>query len=812
MKLLAKSRALLTFASLMFFLAGISTPTMGSEENDAPPDPAVMTKILDRAERELERPEKDPEKLDQYSKLAAEFREWANDCVNSEEAKEQPVADQITALGEPVKGESADVKKRRELLQNQQSEIKKNLAECRVIAVHSKDVIDAIAAYKQLVVRQQMFAKGPDLVQLLRENWERPAVWIKASNEFIRKNSGLDKPRPLDWFLLILTVGVFSGLGMFIRRRLIHWKAGHTPGEGHAGRFWYALAATVQLYAPILLGTSAAAIFFYVYFRPVSPKPFIAIVAFGLPIVFSLLALIHLFLRSSIELQVYSVSENRTARQLSRRLKILVSLIFIGYLLFSTILSQSLPEPALLLSRSVFGAVLILNLIWILWLVTGLTKFGNNVVTRLFFSGILLGALTAELLGYRNLADYILRTLVGTLILFGLFLAISSLLRELNDSLEEARYAWQRKFYALLGADPEKPLPGLVWIRLITTLIVFASLISGLMIVWQVPEAQIKVIVDYFVDGFTIGNINIVPARILQAIVVLAVLLAVNSWFRKRVEKSWLTKTRMERGARESMGAIVNYLGITVALLIALSIAGMQFTNLALIAGALSVGIGFGLQNVVNNFVSGLILLFERPIRTGDWIVVGDVEGYVKQISIRSTRIETFDRADVIVPNSDLISGRVTNWMLRSTYGRAKIPVGVAYGSDTAKVKDLLLQVANEHPDVLTSGVVAPEPRVLFRQFGDSSLDFELRCYVRDIDRRLSVISDLNFAIDTAFRENGVEIPFPQRDLHVRDWPAEEAETPRQARKLPTKPERSKGKDRDSTDADNGEGDGEGDD
>jgi small-conductance mechanosensitive channel len=766
-----------------------------------------MTKILDSAERELEDPAEETKKLDEYLFQATKFNEWANDCIGSLEGEEQPLVDQITALGEPVKGESADVRKRRQSLQKQQSEIKKNLAECRVIAVHSKDVIDAIAAYKQLAVRQQMLAKGPNLIQLLRENWEHPAAWIKASKEFVLKNSGLEKPSPLDWFWLILTVGVFSGLGMLIRRGLKLWKAGHTPGEGHATRFWYALAATVQLYAPILLGTSAAAIFFYVYFRPLSPKPFIAIVAFGLPIVFSLLALIHLFLRSSIELRVYAVSENRTARQLSRRLKVLVSLIFVGYLLFSTILSQSLPEPALLLARSVFGAVLILNLIWVFWLITGLTKFGNNIVTRLFFSGILLGALAAEFLGFRNLADYVLRVLVGTLILFGVFFAISALLRELFDSLEEAKYAWQRRFYALLGVAPEKHLPGLVWIRLISTLILWAALITGLMIVWQVPESRVKLITDYFVNGFTIGNIDIVPLRILQAIIVLAVLLTLNSWIRKRFEQNWLTKTRMERGARESMGAITNYLGITIALLIALSIAGMQFTNLALIAGALSVGIGFGLQNVVNNFVSGLILLFERPIRTGDWIVVGDVEGYVKQISIRSTRIETFDRADVIVPNSDLISGRVTNWMLRSTYGRAKIPVGVAYGSDTAKVKDILLNVANEHPDVLTSGVVAPEPRVLFRQFGDSSLDFELRVYVRDIDRRLSVISDLNFAIDNAFRENGVEIPFPQRDLHVRDWPGEDEESPGQARKLPTKRERSKGKDRDNTDADNGEAD-----
>ncbi|MEE9342236.1 MAG: mechanosensitive ion channel domain-containing protein, partial [Gammaproteobacteria bacterium] len=184
-------------------------------------------------------------------------------------------------------------------------------------------------------------------------------------------------------------------------------------------------------------------------------------------------------------------------------------------------------------------------------------------------------------------------------------------------------------------------------------------------------------------------------------------------------------------------------------------------------AGALSVGIGFGLQNIVNNFVSGLILLFERPIKTGDWVVVGQTEGYVKRIRIRATQIQTFDRSDVIVPNSELISHQLTNWMYQNQHGRARIPVGVAYGSDTEKVKDLLLAVAADHSRVIKTSI-APEPNVLFLGFGDSALNFELRVFIYNISDRLSVVSELNFAIDKAFREQGIEIPFPQRDVHIR--------------------------------------------
>jgi len=199
-------------------------------------------------------------------------------------------------------------------------------------------------------------------------------------------------------------------------------------------------------------------------------------------------------------------------------------------------------------------------------------------------------------------------------------------------------------------------------------------------------------------------------------------------------------------------------------------VAGLDLSNLALIAGALSVGIGFGLQNVVNNFVSGLILLFERPIRRGDWILVGSTEGRVYRISIRSTQIRTFDRSDVVVPNSELISGQVTNWTLRDPIGRVRVPVGVAYGSDLKRVMEILLGVAAAQPLVLADATAAA-PTVLFLAFGESALNLELRFFVADINQRLSVLSEVNYAIEAAFREAGIEIPFPQRDLHLRGGP-----------------------------------------
>ena len=190
----------------------------------------------------------------------------------------------------------------------------------------------------------------------------------------------------------------------------------------------------------------------------------------------------------------------------------------------------------------------------------------------------------------------------------------------------------------------------------------------------------------------------------------------------------------------------------------------MDLSGLTVVAGLLSVGIGFGLQNTASNFISGLILLFERPIKVGDWITVGEVSGDVREINLRSTTVITPDNISIIVPNSEFVSGRVVNWSHGERKIRVHIPVGVAYGSDVELVTRVLLEEAERHSGVMRT----PAPKVWFTGFGDSSLNFELLAWIPEPTARPQVISDLNYAIDSAFRRNNVEIPFPQRDVHVR--------------------------------------------
>ena len=224
-----------------------------------------------------------------------------------------------------------------------------------------------------------------------------------------------------------------------------------------------------------------------------------------------------------------------------------------------------------------------------------------------------------------------------------------------------------------------------------------------------------------------------------------------------------------------SIGAVLAYTGFLASLLLALSYLGFSLSNVALVAGALSVGIGFGLQSIANNFVSGLILLAERPIKVGDWIVLGDQQGRVQKISVRSTEIRTFDQSTVIVPNADLITGRVVNWTHGGTLGRIVIHVGVSYSADPRKVMELLLGVGEESSKTLDY----PKTRVVFAGFGDSSLDFTLYAYIRDVGETLAVQTELRLAIFEALKANDIEIPFPQRDVHIRSGHWQVGNSPR---------------------------------
>ena len=263
--------------------------------------------------------------------------------------------------------------------------------------------------------------------------------------------------------------------------------------------------------------------------------------------------------------------------------------------------------------------------------------------------------------------------------------------------------------------------------------------------------------------GFNLGNQRISVGLVITAAGILYGSFFISWGVRKLLMDEVLIKHRVEKGVRHSMTRLVNYVIIFIGFLLALSTLGFEVTKITIILSALGVGIGFGLQGVVNNFVSGLILLFERPVRVGDFIEISGKWARIARIGIRATTVQTMDQADLIIPNADLINSQVTNWTLSNRKIRITVPVGVAYGSDVLLVMETLRACAEANPMVSKTSV----PQVLFLSFGESTLDFELRVWLKDADYRLKARSELNQEIDRRFREANIEIAFPQRDLHV---------------------------------------------
>lgn len=393
------------------------------------------------------------------------------------------------------------------------------------------------------------------------------------------------------------------------------------------------------------------------------------------------------------------------------------------------------------------------------------------------YSAYGLGAFTigAALLGYIGLATFVsLQVVVTGTILVTAYIGLLSA-RAIgaeggfgNSSLGR----WLAQNSSL--EDNTLDQLGLVASTVLNVLIVLIFLPLILMM-WGFQPGDIQAWSYKFATGLTIGSVTISFTGILSGVVVFVIGYFLTRWFQGWLDGSVMARGKVDTGVRNSIRLAVGYAGVAVAALVGISAAGINLSSLALVAGALSLGIGFGLQNVVSNFVSGLILLAERPFKVGDWIVAGDVSGTVKKISVRATEIETFQRQSVILPNSNLINGAVGNWTHRNKLGRMEIKVGVAYGSDVHKTHAVLTEIARGHPMVLKN----PEPFVQFTNFGPAALEFEMRVFLADITNSGTVQNDLRFAIVDTFDREGIEIPSTPRAVVPKKetpepWPTDD--------------------------------------
>ncbi len=393
---------------------------------------------------------------------------------------------------------------------------------------------------------------------------------------------------------------------------------------------------------------------------------------------------------------------------------------------------------------------------------------GMAILLRVFGAGLILAALS----GYVGLARFVATQLIITSAIIvttyiGLLLGKAISRQDNFADTFLGRFLQTRFKLGDVAIDQ---------VGLVVGLLIYAvALLTGIpliLLLWGFHVQDLQLLAYRLFTEVRLGGISISLLGIFTGILLFAGGYLATRWVQKWLDSNVMARSHVDLGVRNSVKTGIGYLGVGLAAIFGVSAAGIDLSNLALVASALSVGIGFGLQNIVSNFVSGLILLVERPFKVGDHVVSGTAEGIVKRISVRATEIETFRKQSIIVPNSDLINGLVGNWTHRNKLGRSEIPVSVSYEADPRKVMDILLELTAAVPLILRN----PEPHVEFLRFGPYSLDFELRFFLADMGDGLTVRNNLRIEILRRFKAEGIEIPLPQSDLTIHRQANAEAE------------------------------------
>lgn len=576
---------------------------------------------------------------------------------------------------------------------------------------------------------------------------------------------------PVGLLLVPIFAVLFTGGYILIRRWLGRFTlryANRTHSNDNMGRLWRivralitAAAALAILFVPIRLSLDASGY--------LTPRVFMVWQAVVYPVVITIFYYVlarRVAEPSDPDWRVIDLDDGA-----SSRFSILVGLIaFVAT--FNTQLGH-LAEGLFLplnytVGQSALAALSLLTLMsLIVYTVRNQGGLPNPAGRRIYFQWaakltpfiwlfIVLG-FAALFTGYLALANYIAHQMVRTAMVVGVLFV----LYHLFDATITASFDPQSGFGSFLrrltglGERAIERL-GLV-VRTAADLVLILAGIPALVLLWTITWVDFGGLFNTLAIGVQIGDIKLSPGIILMVLAILAVGIIVTKLFNRWLDRRILSDTRINRGVQDSILKGSTYAGYIIVAAVALTAAGLDFSNIALIAGALGLGIGLGLQSIVNNFVSGLIILAERPVRVGDWVSLPSGEGVVRRINVRSTEIETFDSCSIILPNSALVSEPLRNWTHKDNMGRFTVAVSVEYGCDAEAVRKLLLHAARENAKVLTH----PEPVVLLVRFGPNGLDFELRAFVADIFEGTGVASDIRFHLLDLLREKGITIAHP---------------------------------------------------
>ena len=676
------------------------------------------------------------------------------------EPRAKEAEDRLKELGPaPAKdapAESTEIAGQRKELTDEFNDIDGELKQARVLTVKTDQLGDRVAQKRHALYANELFARSASILD--------PSFWTEVYRALpieLRSIEALvdawsehhTRPR---WagaaLIIVIIIAIVVVLTRWWLPRLIGEPSNTRSAKAWAALWvfiWFAIRTPLAGFAALLALTTFGLLTVRLEQIAQGVVAGMAAAAFGHGVARGLLAPEHPHRRLVQEDDETALCFYNHLLWASRALGVLIVLQVIHKTLFA-------PLVITVATNALFAATTAAFLVHLVLRLGTIKKNRGEALVAASWAhplGLLMAVLIgiALVAGYAGVAAFIsLRVIVAAAVFGALFLLLvitQTLFASINEQTPKGQMLAES-----LGIDPRTlGLSGALLSALIRVILIATSflLIIG---PWEVSTADLFDTVRNIPFGFKIGEIRVSFQAILAAILVLVLLLVLMRIIQRWLERELLPRTGLEPSLQLSIVTIFGYVGAITAIALALSGLGFDLQKIALIAGALSVGIGFGLQSIVSNFVSGLILLTERPIRVGDSIVVKGEEGWVRRVRVRATEIETFDRASVIIPNSEFITGVVKNWTRANRLGRIVVKVGVSYETDPDRVRDILTDIANAHPQI----VQTPPPAAYLVAFGETQLEFELRCVVAEVEKGLSVRSELHYAIIQKFREAGI--------------------------------------------------------
>ena len=678
--------------------------------------------------------------------------------------------------------ESADITKERDDRDRALKELDESVKLARALSVQADQVMTAIADQRRSIFTNKLFERSESLLS--------PHLWLDVisnighdlkalgvvSNDTLTRI--IESAGAFGTLVLALAIGIVIIVASKVRQRALAFMARDTL-FGEPTPFRVASRAALLALISLLVPATAVALIVTTVdaldILPARVEPVFSVILWGLVYISFVRGLAEAVLAPDrADWRVIPLSNESAIRIVW--IATHISILILADSTFETVSKAIAAGLSLtVLTKAIFSVLIVWTLVRGLKSMTPVSKIdtpeilitdsGSSLaaILRIIGWGLVIVILASVLTGYSAFSAFVADQIswIGIIVTLIYLLARLSSLAIEGFLLEETRFSTTIRTASGLSKRSLEQL-GVLLSGAVQVLILGLGLLLALA-PWGIESGDVLYSLKAAIFGFTIGDVTFSFAAAFSAIVFFGIAILVTRALQGWLTAKYLPHTQLDSGLRNSITTGIGYLGVLVAITLSLSTLGLSLDKITIVAGALSVGIGFGLQSIVNNFVSGLILLWERGIRVGDWIVVGEEQGIVKRINVRATEIETFDKAVMIVPNSSLISGTVKNRVHSNRMGRIIIPVPVNSDADSAKVAEILASIATANRTVLKK----PEPTVHFKRIGDTVKEFELICFIPEVNDGAKITSDLIFNIDRQLTEIGIGDSKPRTFLAI---------------------------------------------